>query len=94
MRLNLNSRKPCRAGEATLITLLPLELLGPGEWGEVQDVTGEPAWVGRLAELGIRSGSHVQVVQPGSPCLLNVGGCRLSLRGECACQVFVRPVTG
>ena len=75
-------------------TLIPLELLGPGEWGEVHDVTGEPAWVGRLAELGIRHGSHVQVVQPGSPCLLNVGGCRLSLRGECACQVFVRPVTG
>ena len=76
-----------------MTNVLPLELLGPGEWGEVHDVTGEPGWVGRLAELGIRHGSHVQVVQAGSPCLLNVGGCRLSLRGECACQVFVRPVT-
>jgi Fe2+ transport system protein FeoA len=77
-----------------VIPLLPLELLGPGEWGEVQTVTGEPAWIGRLAELGIRHGSQVQVIQPGSPCLLNVAGCRLSLRGECACQVFVRPVSG
>jgi ferrous iron transport protein A len=74
--------------------LMPLEMLGPGEWGEVHVVTGEPGWIGRLAELGIRCGSHVQVVQAGSPCLLNVGDCRLSLRGECACQVFVRPVTG
>jgi Fe2+ transport system protein FeoA len=47
-----------------------------------------------LAELGIRHGSQVQVLQPGSPCLLSVEGCRLSLRGECACQVFVRPVSG
>ena len=72
--------------------LLPLELLGPGEWGEVHDVCGEPAWVGRMAELGIRSGCQLQVLQPGSPCLLNVGGCRLSLRGECSCQVLVRPL--
>ena len=77
-----------------MVPLLPLEMLGPGEWGEVHTVTGEPGWVGRLAELGIHSGSQVQVVQPGSPCLLNVAGCRLSLRGECACQVFVRPVSG
>jgi ferrous iron transport protein A len=77
-----------------LIPSLPLEMLRSGEWGEVETVTGEPGWVGRLAELGIRSGSQVQMVQAGSPCLLNVDGCRLSLRGECACQVFVRPVTG
>jgi ferrous iron transport protein A len=76
------------------MTLLPLELLGPGEWAEVHDVYGEPAWVGRMAELGIRNGCRLQVLQPGSPCLLAVGGCRLSLRGECACQVFVRPLAG
>ena len=75
-----------------MITLLPLELLGPGEWGEVHSVTGEPGWVGRLAELGIRNGSQVQVVQPGSPCLLSVGGCRLSLRNHCDCQILVNPV--
>ena len=61
---------------------------------EVEDVTGQPGWVGRLAELGIRQGSRVQVVQPGSPCLLNVSGCRLCLRpGDCS-QILVRPVGG
>ena len=74
--------------------LLPLELLGPGEWGEVEDVAGEPGWVCRMAELGIRHGCRLQVVQPGRPCLLQVEGCRLSLRGECDCQIFVRPVPG
>ena len=72
--------------------LLPLELLGSGEWAEVEEVTGEPSWVCRMAELGVRSGSRVQVLQPECPCLLRVGGCRLSLRGDCAMQILVRPV--
>jgi ferrous iron transport protein A len=72
-------------------TLLPLELLPPGEWAEVADVPGEPAWVSRLAELGIRIGSRLRVLRAGSPCLLELGGCRLSLRGDWAMQILVRP---
>lgn len=72
--------------------MMPLDMLRAGEWAEVADVSGRPGWVGRLAELGIRHGARVQVVQPGSPCLLNVAGCRLCLRpGECS-QILVRPV--
>lgn len=73
-------------------TLVPLELLGAGEWADVADVAGEPAWVGRMAELGVRAGCRLQVVQPGSPCLLQVGGCRLCLRGDCLMRILVRPV--
>jgi ferrous iron transport protein A len=73
--------------------LLPLEMLRAGEWADVEDVSGEPEWVGRMAELGVRSGCRLQVLQPGSPCLLQVGGCRLCLRGECLMQILVRPVT-
>ncbi len=72
--------------------ILPLELLCPGEWADVAEVTGEPHWVGRMAELGVRTGSRVQVLRPGSPCLLKVGGARLSLRGEQAMQILVKPV--
>ena len=72
--------------------LLPLELLRSGEWADVAEVMGEPAWIGRMAELGIRAGSRLQVLQPGSPCLLQVGGARLSLRAEMAMQIFVRPL--
>ena len=73
-------------------TLLPVELLDSGEWADVAEVSGEPAWVGRMAELGVRAGCRLQVLQPGSPCLLQVGGCRLCLRGDCAAQILVRPV--
>ena len=74
--------------------LLPLETyrLGPNEWADVEDVSGEPAWVGRMAELGVRAGCRLRVLQPGSPCLLQVGGCRLCLRGDCLMQILVRPV--
>jgi len=72
--------------------LLPLDLLHHGDWADVAEVTGEPGCVGRLAELGVRAGSRVQVLQPGSPCLLRVGGARLSLRGDWALRILVRPV--
>jgi Fe2+ transport system protein FeoA len=68
-------------------------MLRPGEWAEVAEVTGEPGWVGRLAELGLRVGSRLRMLQDGWPCLLLIGGSRLSLRGEQAAQILVRPVT-
>ncbi len=74
--------------------LMPLDMLHAGDWAEVEEVTGQPGWVGRLAELGIRQGCRVQVVQPGSPCLLSVSGCKLCLRGGECSQILVRPVEG
>lgn len=74
--------------------LLPLELLSAGEWADIADVSGSPAWVGRMAELGLRAGSRVQVLQPGSPCLLRIGGGRLSLRPDHGIQILVRPADG
>jgi Fe2+ transport system protein FeoA len=74
--------------------LLPLEHLRPGEWAEVIDVAGEAGWVARLAELGLRAGSRVQMVRGGAPCLVRVGGGRLSLRGAHLAQILVRPVGG
>ncbi len=74
--------------------LLPLELLQPGEWADVADVQGEPAWVCRLAELGLGVGCRLQMLQAGCPCLLRIGGCRLSLRAEARQSILVRPVLG
>ncbi len=74
--------------------LLPLDMLGSGEWAEVAEVTGQPEWVGRLAELGIRQGCRLQMVQSGATCLLNVSGCKLCLRGADGAQILVRPVAG
>jgi ferrous iron transport protein A len=72
--------------------LLPLDMLKAGEWADVADVAGDPAWVGRLAELGLREGSRVRVLQPGSPCVLQVADCKLCLRAAECSQILVRPV--
>lgn len=74
--------------------LLPLDMVSAGEWADVEEVTGQPEWVGRLAELGIRQGCRLQVLQPGATCLLNVSGCKLCLRGADSAQILVRPVAG
>jgi len=75
-----------------LDTLLPLEYLRPGEWADVAEVIGEPGWVGRLAELGLRTSCRLLLLQPGWPCLLQIGGSRLSLRDEEGIRILVRPV--
>ena len=72
--------------------LLPLELVNSGEWAEVAEVKGEPGWIGRLAELGIRAGIRLKVLRSGCPCLLQIDGSRLSLRGELAMQILVSPL--
>lgn len=74
--------------------LMPLDMLRAGEWGEVADVSGDPSWVGRLAELGVREGCRLCVLQPGTPCLLQTGCGKLCLRGGEIAQILVQPVTG
>ena len=73
--------------------LLPLDVLKAGEWADVAEVSGDPAWVGRLAELGVRQGCRLQVLQPGSPCLLQIAECKLCLRASDSAQILVRPVS-
>lgn len=73
-------------------TLVPVDMLRPGEWGCVADVGGEPAWVCRMAELGLQAGCRVQLLQSGAPCLLRVADCKLCLRADDSAQILVRPV--
>ena len=72
--------------------LLPIDMLRPGEWGDVADVAGEPAWVCRMAEMGLQAGCRVQLLQGGAPCLLRVDDCKLCLRADDMSQILVRPV--
>ena len=71
----------------------PLDMLRPGEWGDVADVAGDPSWVCRMAELGLRTGCRVQLLQSGAPCLLRVADCKLCLRSDDTAQILVRPVS-
>jgi len=74
--------------------ILPLDMLRCGDQADVTEVYGEPGLIGRMAELGLRVGSRLRVLCSGSPCLLQIGDSRLSLRTETAFQVLVRPVEG
>jgi len=72
--------------------VFPLDMLQAGDWADVTEVNGDPSWVSRLAELGLREGCRLQVLQPGSPCLLQIAQCKLCLRGGECTQILVRPV--
>jgi ferrous iron transport protein A len=72
---------------------LPLDLLPPGQLADVADVCGEPGWVGRMAELGIQSGSRLRMLKSGSPCLVQIGNTQYCVRGSCDCQILVCPVS-
>jgi ferrous iron transport protein A len=74
-----------------VVGLIPLDSLASGQCAEIAEITGEPGWLGRMAEVGIRVGSRVQIVQSGNPCILLVGEGRLSLRGGGHTQILVRP---
>lgn len=71
--------------------LRPLDMLQIGERGEIAAVCGDPSWVGRLAELGVREGCSICVLQAGSPCVIDLAGSRLCLRGGDCAQILVRP---
>ena len=95
MRLSLNSKSGnTRSKDIELqkVALMPLEFLNPGDCADIEEVTGEPGWVGRLAELGVSTGSRVLVVRAGSPCLIELRGVRLSLRSGLRTQIMVRPI--
>jgi Fe2+ transport system protein FeoA len=67
----------------------PLELLSNGQEARIVEIHGDSVQVHRLAEIGIRSGSHVQMIRTGEPCLLAVDGRRLSVRLNRDVDVFV-----
>ena len=74
--------------------LLPLNMLKTGEYAEIAFVHGEPSWVGRMAELGVREGCKLQVLQSGTTCLLKISDCRLCIRSSDKTQILVRTVSG
>ncbi|MFO0904392.1 MAG: FeoA family protein [Pirellulales bacterium] len=70
--------------------LLPLMQLAPGQRGEVSQLMGLPDQVHRLEELGLRTGATVEMLQPGSPCIVRIEGSKLCFRGNEAFSVLVR----
>ncbi len=71
--------------------LLPLSMLRVGQTAHIGQVVGLPDHVKRLAELGMREGADVRVVQSGSPCIVQIDGQRLAFRDTDLLSVLVRP---
>jgi Fe2+ transport system protein FeoA len=81
-------RKVARMSSAISQTL-PLELLATGEQGTVIEVDGDPNLVIRLEEIGLHSGVVVRMIQPGSPCILEINHQRYSFRFDESTHVLV-----
>lgn len=72
-------------------TLVSLRSLSIGQMAEVGQITGDPQHVHRLLELGFRRGSTIEMIQPGSPCVIRLSGQKLCFRHNGAVNVLVRP---
>ncbi|MCY2946565.1 MAG: FeoA family protein [Gemmataceae bacterium] len=75
------------------LPLMPLDLANRPGWYEIEDVSLEDHATRRLGEMGVAVGCRLRLLQPGSPCLFQIGECRLSLRGACCEGIMVREVT-
>jgi len=74
-----------------LSELIPLSMLQVGQNALVGQILGLPEQVKRLAELGVRDGAPVRVVQSGSPCIIQLDNQRLCFRDCDLLSVLVRP---
>lgn len=72
-------------------TLVPLSHLMTGQKAEIGQLMGRPENVRRLAEMGLRDGTAVEMLRPGSPCIIRLGGQRICIRANELLSVLVRP---
>jgi Fe2+ transport system protein FeoA len=70
---------------------MPLHLMRPGEFAEIDQLVGQAEQVHRLQELGLRAGVAVEMVQPGSTCIVRPQNQKLCVRDADLFRIFVRP---
>lgn len=68
---------------------IPLQLLASGERACIAQIAGETQLRQRLHEMGLAEGETLEVVQPGSPCIVRLNGHKLCLRAEDILRVLV-----
>jgi len=71
--------------------LLPLQFASAGSHVQVRHVGGSAPAVHRLHELGLREGVAMQIVQAGTPCIVQLAGHKLAVRNEDGVMVLVSP---
>jgi len=68
-----------------------LNALRAGQSAVVEAVVGVSELAHRLREMGLRVGATIQMIQPGTTCLVRLGEHRLGLRASELAGVLVRP---
>lgn len=72
------------------LELIPLRFLAAGERGRVSELTGAPDAVQRLRELGFCLGAMIEMLQPGSPCIVRLADHKLCFRDSDSLGVLVK----
>jgi ferrous iron transport protein A len=70
---------------------VPITLLAAGQVAEVSQLVGPPERIRRFEELGLRVGTHIEIVRAGSPCIIRVGESRLCVREDAEVRILVAP---
>jgi len=70
--------------------LIPLHMLARGEIAEIGQLVGLADDIHRLEELGLRSGVTIEMLQPGTPCIVGLAGHRLCFRHNDSVGILVR----
>ena len=73
-----------------MLNLLPLKVLTTGQTGCVHKIIGNANAVHRLAELGMRTGTRLEIVQPGSPCIIRLNNSKYCFRDANSLNVLVQ----
>ncbi|MFV1964428.1 MAG: ferrous iron transport protein A [Pirellulaceae bacterium] len=71
---------------------ISLHRLARGQFGTINRLDGTADQVHRIQELGLRSGVRVEMVQPGSPCIVRINEAqKFCVRKSKTMGIFVLP---
>ncbi len=84
--MNVSGQVVAAVQEARIV---PLSQLRAGEKGQIGEILGNGEMVHRLREIGLYHGALVQMVRPGSPCIIRLHGQRLGFRVDDIAHVMV-----
>ena len=74
--------------------LVSINRLGVGQSARVNRIDGQPEYVHRLEEYGLRRGIDVRMFRPGNPCIISLSGHKVCLRYDSLLKVLVNTSEG
>jgi len=68
---------------------IPLSMVQPGSVVRISQVVGGQDDVKRMAEMGLQSGTEIEMLQSGSPCIIRIGQSKLCFRQSDILNILV-----